>query len=100
MFRKLYWVAETMADHGPSVIHGVYTSIPDLIEKGLPASSNLSRLRLTLIKLDSSKPPLGTWHGPEFHGLDEELQTYVKTEEFSPDQCQNLLDALHPVAAR
>jgi len=94
MFRKLYWVTERVEGNGESRVVGVFTSIPDLIRHGLSTFESTHGLRLTLIKLDSSKEPLGTWQGPSFEGLDAALQEYVRTDEFSAEQCQFLIERL------
>lgn len=94
MFRKLYWVAERVEKNGESRVAGVFTSIPDLIRHGLSQFEGTDALRLTLIKLDSSKEPLGCWQGPSFDGLEAALQEYVRTDEFSAEQCAHLVDQL------
>jgi len=94
MFRKLYWVTESVDAKGLSHVVGVYTSIPDLIRHGLSTNDRNSRLRLTLTKLDSDRTPFGTWCEPHFEGLDDKLQEFVVTEEFLPEQCEMLVDAL------
>jgi hypothetical protein len=94
MFRRLYWVTEHVYPTGSSKVIGVYTSIPDLIRHGLQVPSAGGRLRLTLTKLDSSQEPLGCWCEPRFEGLDERLEEFVRTEEFSRDHCNSLVEAL------
>ena len=95
MFRKLYWVTEHVAVSGASHVTGVYTSIPDLIKHGLRwADPLVGQFRLTLTKLDSTQMPLGTWASPQFAGLEEDLQEFVTTDEFTTDQCIALSDAL------
>jgi hypothetical protein len=93
MFRKLYWVTEQVDPSGTSSVTGVYTSIPDLIRHGLPKLSK-SKYRLTLTKLDCEDGPLGAWLSPDFTGLDQSLQQFVQTDEFSPEHCQALSEAL------
>ena len=94
MFRKLYWVTEHVYSNGESKVLGVYTSIPDLIRHGLAWPDGKGRLRLTLTKLDSDKDPFGTWCEPHFDGIADRLSEFVKTDEFSAEHCQMLLDAL------
>jgi len=94
MFRRLYWVTEQVDSLGNSRILGVYTSIPELIRHGLNGDEIKGRLRLTLTKLDSDKGLFGTWSEPQFHGLAERLNDFVQTDEFSPEHCQMLLEAL------
>ncbi len=93
MFRRLYWVTEYVMANGHSHIGGVYTSIPDLMRNGLNRSEE-GALRVTLTKLDSDKKPFGTWTGPEFAGLEEACQQFIRTEEFSVDEVNNLARAL------
>ena len=99
MFRKLYWVTELVDPLGASHIVGVYTSIPDLIRNGLPDTKDEIRLRLTLTKLDSTQPPFGVWCEPDFSSLAERLNDFIATDEFSPEHCQMLVDALHSRSA-
>lgn len=95
MFRRLYWVVEEVEKSGQSQVSGVYTSIPDLIKHGLGCVDSGNEIRLTLTKLDSSKPPLGTWHSPSFGSLESDLQEYIQTDEFNEEQCKALVDELH-----
>lgn len=84
-FRKLYWVTEQIGTDGKSNVIGVYTSIHDLRVKGIKWVEDCdltSAFRVSLIKLDSSKMPFGSWNGPEFSGMEEELQQFVQTGEF------------------
>lgn len=95
MFRRLYWVVEEVEKNGRSQVSGVYTSIQDLIKFGLGGVDSGNEIRLTLTKLDSSKPPLGTWASPRFENLDMDMQEYIQTDEFSEEQCKSLSDELH-----
>ena len=97
MFRKLYWVTEHVDADGHSCVAGVYTSIPDLVRHGLKHPSQ-SQLRLSLTKLDHEGLPLGTWSSPDFSGLEADLAPYVKTDEFTADQCAALLAAVRQPA--
>jgi hypothetical protein len=97
MFRRIYWVTEWIHADGRSEVHGVYTSIPNLVRQGL-CHPNDSHLRLTLTKLDCEKEPFGVWEEPNFAGLSETLDEFVRTEEFSRDQCQMLIATLMPMA--
>lgn len=94
-FRRLYWITEHVQSDGSSQASGVYTSIYDLIERGLPR--HRSGLRLTIVKVDSDGDPLGSYQSPDFGGLGDDLFTYVKTEEITEDQRQSLLTALRSV---
>ena len=93
-FRKLYWVSEQIDEQGRSEVIGVYTSIPDLVEVGLRRVDGLPKragYRLSLVKLDSKKKPLGLWESPDFEGLADDLEEFIKTKEFSRPDCENLV---------
>jgi hypothetical protein len=98
MFRKLYWVTESVDEVGRSQVMGVFTSVPDLIEKGLKfaelETSPTRMLRLTLLKLDCSGSPFGSWTSPTFAGIGERLSEFVDTNEFTFDECRDLVEAL------
>jgi len=98
MFRRLYWVTEEVEAGKGNGVLGVYTSIPDLVHQGIQSrNGSAGKLRISLVKLDSDRGPLGVWEGPNFEGIADELQQYVKTDEFSADQCQLLVDELKKV---
>ena len=101
MFRKLYWVTEQLSNEGRSQVMGIYTSIPDLLRHGL-RNADLERTRLTLSKLDSPDSPIGSWTARDFSRIQETLQEFVRTDEFSADQCQSLVNwlAQEPVGVR
>jgi hypothetical protein len=96
MFRRLYWVTEQI-DAQSSQVTGVYTSIPDLIRKGLDMHGK--DFRLTLTKLDCSEGRLGSWQSPAFEGLEERLQDFVATDEFSQEHCSALVEELRKRSA-
>jgi len=82
----------------------VYTSVHDLTERGLrwiePAGTGF---KINLAKVDGRGDVLGTWSGPKFEGLENDLQAYVDTHEISVEECQNLrasLDAFVSAAAK
>ena len=93
MFRKLYWVTEQVKPDGESRVTGVFTSIPNLVKEGL-ANNHIRTMRLTLTKLDCVTGALGTWMGPRFDGLPNGLEEFVRTEEFSAEHCELLVEAL------
>jgi hypothetical protein len=100
MFRRLYWVTEEINDAGVSRVTGVYTSIPDLIRHGLRWTHGpQAQFRLSLVKLDCEQDPLGTFESPRYEGLTERLEDFVKTQEFTQDECQTLADALNEFAS-
>ncbi len=95
MFRRLYWVTEQRGPDGWRAT-GVYTSCSDLVEKGfrwIGTGGSAVAFRLTLAKLDSSGDVFGTWAGPEFRGLATDLDLFVKTGEFTPDDCHLVKEA-------
>jgi hypothetical protein len=98
MFRKLYWVTEEVDDIGRAHVTGVFTSVPDLIDKGLKVAETSMPsdhfLRLTLVKLDSCGTPFGSWTSPTFTGLGEKLTEFVDTGEFTFDECRDLVEEL------
>lgn len=100
-FRKLYWVTEQLDASGHSHVAGVYTSIWDLIHRGLrweEAIAAQDGFRLSLVQLDATKPPLGTWQSPEFAGIAEDLQEYVRSAEFNAPDVEDLAKALREFA--
>jgi len=92
MFRRLYWVTEQVQRGGTSQVTGVYTSIPDLIHRGLRwiGDHKGCEFRLTLVKLDCEREPLGSWQSPDFSDLGPSLDQFIETDEFSADQCAAL----------
>jgi hypothetical protein len=96
MFRKLYWVTEVVRNDGSSHVGGVYTSIPDLIHHGL--KGDMASTRLTLTKLDSEDAPFGVWQGPAFEGMDSKIEEFVRTDEFTKEQCVALMNHVRPKA--
>jgi hypothetical protein len=97
MFRKLYWVTEQLDSDGRAAITGVFTSAPDLIGKGLvwcDCTDKRASFRLTLIALDRAGKPLGTWTGPDFAGMDDDLKAFVDTGEFSVEEHNELCQAV------
>ena len=101
MFRRLYWIVEQIGTDGSSQVTGVYTSIQDLVGKGLQWSPDINsqQMRLTLLKPDTFNHPLGTWNRADFDGLRGALQTYVQTHEFSEEEVDTLCQALNAFVA-
>jgi len=105
MFRRLYWVAEQVDGNGCSCVTGVYTSIQDLIHKGLQWRNGKSggSFRLMLVKPDAFDAPFGVWESPKFDGLSEALEAFVGTGEYSREEVLILQGALEhfmaPVSA-
>ncbi len=101
-FRRIYWVTEQLDAQGRTEIGGVYTSIQDLLADGLrwnEDSTATDGFRITLVKLDSSKKPLGSWSAPDFDGLEEDLQAYIKTKEFDILDCEAMVRELKSFGA-
>ncbi|MDX2066399.1 MAG: hypothetical protein SFX74_11710 [Fimbriimonadaceae bacterium] len=97
MFRRLYWVSETVLSDGTSRVLGIYTSIPDLIRNGLRHGAD-ERLRLNLVKLDSGHPPFGVWNSPDFDDMEAALEQYVATDEMSKEHVVDLVNAVRASA--
>lgn len=95
MFRRLYWIVEQI-DETKSRVTGVYTSIPDLVHKGLHWSSEINGhdLRLTLMKPDTFDKPLGRWTGPAFDGMVADLSAFVESHEITTEEVETLTNAL------
>lgn len=100
MFRRLYWIVEQVSADGKSRFTGVYTSIPDLVERGMQWSEGLEGrgLRLSLVKPDTFDKPLGSWMGPEFSGLVEDLRAFVASHEITEEELNTLSTALFAFA--
>ncbi len=104
MFRKLFWIVEQCGTDGCSRVTGIYTSIQDLVGKGLVWSNGgaVQDLRLTLIKPDTFDQNLGTWKGPEFAGMATDMQAFILRHEFSQEEVDTLSSSLaaftNPVA--
>lgn len=97
VFRRLYWITEQTNRQGAWRATGVYTSTHDLVEHGVrwvgddgPGCS----FRIALVKLDCAKDVLRCWTGPEFVGLEEGLESYVQTGEFTAEDAVSLRSAL------
>lgn len=96
-FRKIYWVTEQLDEAGNGRVSGVYTSVADLIGRGMSMKEGVpgaKGFRLSLVQLDSTRPPLGTWVSPGFDGIAQSLQEYVGTGELTGTEIDNLRNAL------
>jgi hypothetical protein len=94
-FRRIYWVTEQMEAGGKSRVVGIYTSIPDLIETGLPAlPDKAAGFRVSLCELDSNQPPVTSFESPDFSGVSEALEPIVKGGEFTVEEARALSHAL------
>jgi hypothetical protein len=91
-FRRIYWITEHVRADGSTQASGIYTSVYDLVERGLPRHTG--GLRLTLVKVDSDRDPLGSYSSPAFEGLAEDLLGYAATDEITEEQRNGLLSAL------
>jgi hypothetical protein len=95
-FRKVYWVTEQLDAEGKSSVAGVFTSVHDLVENGLTGvegSAKNAGFRLTLVELDKVGP-LGTWESPDYTGLSDDLEIYVRTGEVAVYEKDDLVAQL------
>jgi hypothetical protein len=101
MFRRLYWVVEQLDTEGRSRVTGVYTSIPDLIHKGLNWCSDFSgkNVRLSLVKPDTFDRPLGMWTPDNLSDFATELSAFIKTNEMTEAEIKDLKAALEQFLA-
>ena len=99
-FRRIYWVTEHIGEDSTSRVVGVYTSIPDLIDKGMrwTPGADGSGYRVSLVKLDHEGDPFGCWSSPDFANMEADLMEYVKTGEFSGPETEALALALREFA--
>lgn len=94
-FRRLYWVAEQVEADGRSTMTGVYTSIADLVHKGLLwRSTGPASLRLTLIKPDTFDSPLGRWDGTSFDTIEADMAPFEESGEMSVEEVKMLVEGL------
>lgn len=95
-FRRIYWVTEQLDGDGKSQIGGVFTSIQDLLDEGLrwSESGKGHGFRVTLVKLDSDREPLGSWTSPDFSGMEADLEPYITTQEFDRMDCEAMVREL------
>ncbi len=98
MFRRLYWIIEQVSANGASIVTGVYTSIPDLLHKGLQGCEKGQTLRITLVKPDTFNAPLGQWSGPGYADIAQDLKAFVDTHEITEEEVLNLTSALSNMA--
>lgn len=102
-FRKIYWVTEQLAEDGTSQVAGVYTSVADLVSRGTSYRDGVpgnAGFRLTLVQLDSTRAPLGSWTSPEFAGLEEAWEEYIASNELTLSELESLRAALDQLGAR
>ncbi|MCG9895971.1 MAG: hypothetical protein MH204_10905 [Fimbriimonadaceae bacterium] len=100
-FRKIYWVTEQLDEKGFSEVTGVYTSIPDLVGKGLdhlPGIPFQAGFRITLVTLD--RPGfLGRWTSPNFQSLESDLKPFVESGEVLIHHAEQLVETLKALPA-
>ncbi len=97
-FRRIYWVTEQFDEAGKSHVTGVFTSVHDLIERGVgvrEVSDKTSGYRVTLVELDSPNLPLCEFSSPTFPDVAAKLQPFVDSGELSIEEVARLCDALH-----
>lgn len=92
LLRFLHWVLEVVEPDGKSHVHGVYTSIPDLVDRGFHGDASIADkdCRLTLVQLDSAQPPLGTWFA-SVGELERDLEPFVASGEIDRKHCDLLI---------
>ncbi len=96
-FRKIYWVTEQLDESGLSEVAGVYTSIQDLTSRGFNWKDGIEKsagFRLSLVQLDSSKKPLGTWSSPDFGSIESDLEPYIASDEMNAQDVEGLVKDL------
>lgn len=91
MFRRLYWIVEEFDSAGATRVTGVYTSIPDLVHRGLKPGS---QLRLSIHKPDTYDQPLGQWTNSTFGEIADGLGQFVQTHEYSVEEVKTLADTV------
>jgi hypothetical protein len=101
MFRKLYFITEQSDATGAFRATGIYTSMHDLMDSGLRRiNPSDGGFRITLSKLDCRGDILGSWTGPKFDGLEEDISAFVSTGEFALEELRALRSALDGFAAQ
>lgn len=96
-FRRLYWIAEELGNDGKSTVTGVYTSIADLVHKGLKwrnGAGSKANFRLTLVKPDTFDAPLGRWDASNLDGIEEAIAPFMATNEISIEESKMLCEGL------
>ena len=96
MFRRIYWITERLNEDGTSEATGIYTSIYDLVTRGLPRHT--TGLRLTIAKVDAEEDPAARYVSPNFGTLDADLEAYVRSGEITEEQRSMLRHALGATA--
>jgi hypothetical protein len=97
MFRRIYWVIERVEKDGSSRVAGIYTSIPDLVDHGFRNRDPLrdgQSIRLSQVQLNRSDEPLGQWTQHTWGDIAQELEPFVESGEYSPEECLFLQDSL------
>lgn len=97
-FRKLYWAVEILNGNQGCHLQGVYTSTHDLCDIGFKAVPEGTRIRLSLVKLDSANAALGTWTFDEIDQMGTDLQAFVETKEFTGPEVQDVISAFRQTA--
>ncbi|MFN7172593.1 MAG: hypothetical protein ACK4P3_07405 [Fimbriimonadaceae bacterium] len=97
VFRRIYWVTEQLDDEGRSAITGIYTSIPDLLHIGMRMVEDMPHqagFRLSLVQLDQQRGAHGIWTEETWSDIASDLSPYIRTGEFTEEQCLMLQAAL------
>ena len=94
-FRRIYWVTEQFEEGGDSRVVGVYTSIPDLIEIGLPLiKGKAAGFRVSLYELDSDAPAIASFSSDDLSGVGAAMHPLVTGGEFTHEEAKALEDSL------
>ncbi|MBL1150672.1 MAG: hypothetical protein HND42_10745 [Armatimonadetes bacterium] len=96
-FRRIYWVTEQLDDAGRSEVTGIFTSIPDLVERGVgirPICDKNAGFRITLCALDSPNAPLARFGEAEFGEVEMRLAEFIETGEISTEEVATLAATL------
>lgn len=74
---------------------GVYTSIADLVHKGLMwRDGSHGTLRLSLVKPDTFDSPLRKWDNVAGAAIESDLQEFVSSGEISIEEAKMLAEGL------
>lgn len=76
---------------------GIFTSIPDLVERGVgirPICDKKAGFRITLCALDSPDAPLARFTEADFGDVEARLAEFVETGEISEEEVATLAETL------
>lgn len=94
-FRRIYWTLEQFNGDGSDDVVGIYTSIHDLVECGLPMTRDAANgYRFTLCELDCACLPIASFRSPDFDGIDDLLNPLIQNGEISKEEFAELRAAV------